>query len=241
VVDVLGVPNGLEQLVGKAQSEEVLHRLFAEVVVDAEHRVRREDLAHHGVKFIRGLEVVPKGLLDDDAAPRALFGVGEAGIAELPHHLRERRGRNRQVERVIAVGAALLVEFFDRLTQPREGVRVVERALHKPDALGKLLPRLLPERSARVLLDRIVDHLGEVLLVPIPPRKTGERERGRQQAPVGKVVHRGHELLAGEVARDAEHHEAARACDARQATIARVPQAVRHASALQHREHVRDL
>ena len=43
VVDVVGVPDRLEQLVGEAQRQQVLHRLLAEVVVDAEDRVGRED------------------------------------------------------------------------------------------------------------------------------------------------------------------------------------------------------
>ena len=36
VVDVLRVPQRLEQRVGEAQRQQVLHRLLAEVVVDAE-------------------------------------------------------------------------------------------------------------------------------------------------------------------------------------------------------------
>ena len=39
VVNVVGVPQGFEQLICKTQSENVLHRLFAEVVVDSKNRV----------------------------------------------------------------------------------------------------------------------------------------------------------------------------------------------------------
>ena len=39
VVDVRGVPQRLEQRVREAQRQQVLHRFFAEVVVDAEHLV----------------------------------------------------------------------------------------------------------------------------------------------------------------------------------------------------------
>src|SRR5660398_20466 len=35
VVHVLGVPDGLKQLIGKAQRQKILHRLLAQVVVDA--------------------------------------------------------------------------------------------------------------------------------------------------------------------------------------------------------------
>ena len=43
VVDVVGVPDRLEQVVREAHREDVLHRLLAEVVVDPEDRLRRED------------------------------------------------------------------------------------------------------------------------------------------------------------------------------------------------------
>ena len=74
---------------------------------------------------------------------------------------------------------------------------VVEVALHEADALGELLPDVLAELGARVLLHRVVHDLLEVLVVPVAAREADEREAGRQQAAVGEVVDRGHQLLAG--------------------------------------------
>ena len=73
---------------------------------------------------------------------------------------------------------------------------------------GELLPDLLAELGARVLLDRVVHDLREVLVVPVAAGEADEREAGRQQAAVREVVDRGHELLAGEVAGDAEDDQA---------------------------------
>jgi hypothetical protein len=70
VVDVVGVPDRLVQLVGEAQGEDVLHRLLAEVVVDAEDRVGREGDLERGVELARRLQVGAEGLLDDDPTPR---------------------------------------------------------------------------------------------------------------------------------------------------------------------------
>jgi len=44
VLDVVAVEDRLEERVGETEVEEVLHRLFAEVVVDAEDRRLGEDL-----------------------------------------------------------------------------------------------------------------------------------------------------------------------------------------------------
>src|SRR5690606_39256683 len=51
-------------------------------------------------------------------------------------------------------------------------------------------------------------------------------EAGRQESAVGQVVHRGEQLLAGEVAGDPEDHQTARSGDPRQAAVPRVAQRV---------------
>ena len=61
VVDVVAVPDRLEQLVREAQRQDVLHGLLAEVVVDAEHRLRREDVLDDGVEFARAPRSCPNG------------------------------------------------------------------------------------------------------------------------------------------------------------------------------------
>ena len=43
VLDVVAVPDRLEERVGEAEVEDVLHRLLAEVVVDAEDALLGED------------------------------------------------------------------------------------------------------------------------------------------------------------------------------------------------------
>ena len=63
---------------------------------------------------------------------------------------------------------------------PLEGCVVVECALHEAEPLGQPVPHLLTKRGARVLLDRLVDHLAEVLVGPVSARETDEGERRRQ-------------------------------------------------------------
>ena len=51
MVDMGGVPERLVERVGKAQRHQVLHRLLAEIVVDAEDLLFLEDLADRVVEF----------------------------------------------------------------------------------------------------------------------------------------------------------------------------------------------
>ena len=89
---------------------------------------------------------------------------------------REVLRRDRQVERVVAHRAALDVELVDRLAQASERIGVVELARDESDALQQLLPRLLAELGARVLLDGVVHDLGEVLVLPVAAGEPDERE-----------------------------------------------------------------
>ena len=69
VVHIVGVPERLEELVGEAQRQDVLHRLLAQVVVDPEHRVRREHRLDDVVQLPGRFQVVPERLLDHHPAP----------------------------------------------------------------------------------------------------------------------------------------------------------------------------
>ncbi len=84
VIDVVAVPDGLEDRVAEAQDDQVLDGLLAQVVVDAEDLPLVEDAVQLGVERVAAGEIVPEGLLDDDA--RVAAGVG--GIGDQPR-LRE--------------------------------------------------------------------------------------------------------------------------------------------------------
>ena len=227
VVDVVGVPDRLEHVVGEPHRQDVLHRLLAEVVVDPEHRVGREHRLEHRVELASGLQVVPERLLDDHAAPRVSLGVGEAVLLELSHDRAEERRGDGEVERHVAGSAAELVELLDRAPQLLERHVVVELARHEAEPLGQLVPHLLAERRPGVLADSVADDLGEVLVGPVAAREADEAEARREQAAVGEVVDRRHDLLAREVARHPEQHEPARPGDPRQPPVLEVAQRVR--------------
>ncbi|OPZ56714.1 MAG: hypothetical protein BWY91_00131 [bacterium ADurb.BinA028] len=226
VVDVVRVPDRVEQLVGEAQRQDVLDRLLAEVVVDPEHRVGREDRLDDGVELPRRGQVVPERLLDDDPPPRPTVRARQARPVQLAAYLGEEARRDGEVEGEVAPRATGPLEVVDGRSEGVEGTVVVEGARHEPDALGQGAPYVLAEGGAGMLTDGVVDDLAEVLVGPVAPREPDEAEPGRQQAAVGQVVDGRHELLAGQVAGYPEEHEAARAGDPRQPPVASVAQGV---------------
>ena len=78
VVDVVAVPDRLEEAVGEAERQDVLRRLLAEEVVDPEDLLLVEHLVQLGVERDGRGEVGAERLLHDDPA-----ALDQAGVAEL--------------------------------------------------------------------------------------------------------------------------------------------------------------
>ncbi len=183
VVDVGPVPDRLVHRVGEPQRQDVLDGLLAQVVVDPEDLVGREDLVHDRVELLGAGQVVAERLLDDRAPPRVAAALRQAVLLELLHHVGEELRRHRQVEGEVAARAADLVQVLDRRLQLVERRVVVEVALHEAAALGELLPDLLAEGRTRVLLDRVVHLLREVLVLPL---RGGRSRPARSPAAAGR-------------------------------------------------------
>ena len=210
-VDVVTVPDRLEQRVGEAQRQQVLDRLLAQVVVDAEDVPGGEDVVDQVVELLGRRQVVPERLLDDDPAPAArLAVVGHAGALHLLEHGREGGRRDRQVERRVALRAVRAVELAQRVGERVEGVVVVEAARQELDRLGEPRPGRLAELGARALLRGGAGERLEVAVTPVAAREAEQHEARRQQTTVREVVHRRDELLLGQVAGHAEDHQHAR-------------------------------
>ncbi len=209
VIDVMRNSRRVEQLVREAQREDVLDGFLAEVVIDPEDRMLREHLVDNGVELFRALQIVAERLLDDHSPPLVLGLVRETRARQLLAHHRERRRRNGQVERVVAVCTALLVQLTERVTKFVEGLGVVERALYEPESFAQPLPDIFAERRPGVRPDRVVHDLAEVLVIPVAARETDEGEPGWQQPTVGEVVDRRHQLPASQIPGDAEDDQTA--------------------------------
>ena len=91
MIDVVTVPDRLEDGIGKAEDQDVLNRLFAQVVIDAVNLGLVKDLVHTRVQLARAGQVAPEGFLDDDArvtlSAWVIFTVHviQTGRAELLH------------------------------------------------------------------------------------------------------------------------------------------------------------
>src|SRR5256886_10588574 len=116
VVDVLPVPDRLEDPVREPHDEDVLNRLFAEVVIDTEDLILAEDRVEDLGKLARGLAVTTERLLDHHPGPARV--APEAVLADRSHDARVRGRRCREIEEAVRVRAALAVASIERLAEP---------------------------------------------------------------------------------------------------------------------------
>src|SRR6201998_1470370 len=69
VVHVIAVPERFEDAVAETENQKILHRVFAEIVVDAIDLLLFENIVNNLVEFVSASQVASEGFLDDDAPP----------------------------------------------------------------------------------------------------------------------------------------------------------------------------
>ena len=115
VVDVVAVPHVFEDAIGKTEHQNVLHRLFAKVVVDAKDLIFTEHLVHLVVQRPSRLQIVAERLFDDNADPvfsvAAICGPRHAMVSQVLNDVREVLRRSSKVEEAIAPGTKLRVDL----------------------------------------------------------------------------------------------------------------------------------
>ncbi len=196
VVDMRAVPQRLQQRVGEAQRHQVLHRLLAEIMVDAEDVLFQEHRAQRVVDRRRALPVVADRLLDDDARARR----GQSLRADALGDGREQIGAGGEI-----IGAHALVAVHQRLElAPALLAGRVERLV--ADARQEFLDRLaavglaeFPQGVAHAVLKLGARHLAA--------RDADDARRVGELVDLLAVIERRKQLAVGEVAGAAENDE----------------------------------
>ena len=199
MVDVVAVPQRFHDAVSKAVDQQVLHRLLAEVVVDAKDLRFIDDRLQFPVQVARRAEIHPEGLLDDKA-PVALVLAGEAGPVQPGGRLAVPGGRDGAVEH----GVLAPTQLFQGVRQPGVGALVVEIAGHHPEACGEGLPACLIHADRGREFSQPVAHQLQPLVLVHVAHHTEDAAVRVHQAAVEHAHQCRHELALGQVAGGAE-------------------------------------
>ena len=207
MIDVIAVPKRLDDVVGKAEDHDVLHGLFAEIVVDAVDLGLGQDLPQFLVELFRGRQVVAEGFFDNHANPAAAFFFRQAALAQHFCDGREKPRRDRQVKESVSERVVLLVRFLDLLLQPGVSVCVLKITANVINTLPHPLPNLRVDRGGRIFGNFLRQHLSKALSGEVICGKTDDGELNRKKIVLGEIAERGKELALGQIAaRTKDHH-----------------------------------
>jgi hypothetical protein len=180
-------------------------------VVDAEDVVAVNTESTRLVELLRARQVVPERLLDDDAAPARRRPLSAMPVRRIcSSTVGNAAGRDRQVERGVALRPGVALGLAQHLGELVEGVVVVEGAGQEADVSASRC-HTSSRNSVRAPLRAASRASSSKSPSPQSRRaKPSSTKPGRQQPAVGQVVHGRDELLLRQVAGDAEDDQRAR-------------------------------
>ncbi len=190
------VPQRLEQGVGEAQGQEVLDRLLAQIVVDAEDLALAESAAEGVVDHLAGGQVAADRLFHDHPAAR----LDQTGFAQMGADGVIEAGRGGQIEDGLAGAAEQVGEIL-------EGLRLlgVEGMVVEPRA--ELGPGFVGEVAAGAQLDRRF-HVGdEGLMGQGGARRAENPEPVREFTLAVEEIERRKQHTLGQIAGRADDHD----------------------------------
>src|SRR5262249_39594909 len=190
-LDAIPVPERLDEAVGEADEQHVMHRPFAQVMVDAEDRALVEAAEQRAVEGLGRREIATERLFDDHAS-----AVRAAQSTQLIDDQRKQRWRYREVVGRTLGGAELFANGLERARLPVVAIDVAQQ------------PAQLRERhgiESAVLLDAVAGSRPE--LVQRPARFRHADDRHIEMAAFHHRLQSGKDFLVGEIARRAEEHQ----------------------------------
>ena len=212
VVHVLLVPDRLEDAVGEAEDQDVLHRLLAEVMVNAEDLPFGKGALQEAVQLARARQVMAERLLDDQPRPGRTLCVRsrQARLAKAFRDGAEEVRLRGEVEDIIARDAVFLRDSLQAFAERLIVLRLVEfpamveqpRREPRPEVL-----RLVRRFLVRERFDALAHRLGETGVGLRPAREPDDRELLRLEPLPEKAVDRRDQLALRQVAGGAENHQ----------------------------------
>ena len=189
MIDMRGVPQGLEHNIGKAKRQQVLHRLLAEIVIDAEDAIFGEGARNGVVDMAAGGKICAQRLFKADARR----GPGEAARHQPGDGRLEQAGRGGEKNRQPLFGGANLLR--QRAKIPGVGgverleMEALEKGIDSAAPLGR--HKLFQRRAGEGAIGRIVE-IGAGGADDLKPRGKQpigmQRTQRGQQHTLGKIA-----------------------------------------------------
>lgn len=180
VINIASIPDRLKDPVCQAEDEDILHGLFAEVVVNTVDLVLFKDLADLPVEFLGGGEIVSEGLFDDNPRPSPSAVSVQTGGTKVLNDFRILARWCGQVENAIAGRATFLIDAIEQAGKLFVPGRIVKIGLEIVDSGSETLPYLWVNGFlSRVFVDGIERLLAKFVISIGPSGETYNGEASR--------------------------------------------------------------
>src|SRR5262245_26774041 len=204
VIDMVAVPERLEDAVGKAKHQNVLYRFLAQEMIDSIDLVFGEKLEDPRVKRLRGSKVVTEGFFDDHPPPRSPGWLSEPRATKLLDHWIEKPVGGRQIEEYVG-DMVLLRSLGQQPLEMAEGLRLGKVSPHIAHALRKPPPRFSVDcRRLRHRLHHAGQALAPLLGGAVVVIDADDGELVRKLAGSRQMVERRNNQTLGEIAASTE-------------------------------------
>src|SRR5271170_909651 len=117
MVDMVPVPQRLEDTVGKAQHHDVLDCLLAQEMVHPVDLRLRNHIEELSVERVRRGKIGAERLLDDDASPATFLLLGESGFGEPLDDRPEQGARDGKIENHVAASTEFRFDLLELLRE----------------------------------------------------------------------------------------------------------------------------
>jgi hypothetical protein len=208
MINILAIPERLEQTVGEAQRHDVLDRFLAEEMIDPVDLLLPQNLEDLGIERLGRGNVMAEGLFDHHPAPLAMLFCHQRGSTEPGDRHAEEAVGDGEVEETVARSARCLVQLREMLAQPAVAPGIVQVALQIAHAVGEPSPCGLVDmvglELTATLSDEFVHHVRQALS-PVLRGRVGQVYADQpeflgQLLGVDQVVERRHDQALGQVA-----------------------------------------
>src|SRR5579875_2788336 len=173
VIHVAAVPDRLEDAVGEAEHHDVLHRLFAQVVIDEENLILADYFQDLAAEIARRFKIVSKRLLDNDTPPVAV-GLEKAFAGQTLHYRKKKLRRGCEIKQIIAAGLKVAIQSGKHLAQLLPALVGIEIGRNEAYARYQLVHQCVVAFLPELLAQTAGKRIAQLLLADFSQGETGD-------------------------------------------------------------------
>jgi hypothetical protein len=117
VIDIISVPDRLENAVAKAENQNILHGFLAEIMIDAENLIFLKDRAQFFIQSFSRFQIAPERFFKNETPPLFFIVFGKFNFIDLTNDFAEENRRRREIKEIITARVEFLFDIVENFFQ----------------------------------------------------------------------------------------------------------------------------